>query len=205
MKRGTYICLWGWTYLKQLYSQFIPLLLCLLASPHHQFPSLSDLSHVYSFVAATQLRALLCSLCYKLVHMEISSWRTFISLLLPVISCLPHLTLRPSHFWEVQQAQNACWCLSAWKHRQVAASINWPGHELKYYKCPSSFLVSTFPGHPSQLVPGHSGDSPGWGQQPRRNPGWKKSRERRSAAYPQGWRTGLGLSLFTTADAIFRS
>lgn len=204
-KRGTYICLWRWTFFKQPYSQFIPLPLSLLPPPCHQFSSLSGPPYVYSFVATTQLRALSCSLCYKLLCMGVSSRRTSMSLLLSCNPRLPHLDVMPSHFWDVQQVQNAFWSLSAWKHRQVAASVNWPGHELKHYEWPSSVLVNTFPGHP---VPPHAWafrDSLGWGQQPRSNPAWGKSREGGWAAYPQGWRTGLGSSLFTTADAIFRS
>lgn len=149
----------------------------LLPPPCHQFPSLSGPPQVYSFVATTQLRALSCSLCYKLLCMGVSSRRTSMSLLLSCNPRLPHLDVMPSHFWEVQQVQNAFWSLSAWKHRQVAASVNWPGHELKHYECPSSVLVNTFPGHP---IPPHAWafrDSLGWGQQPRSNPAWGKSRE----------------------------
>lgn len=107
----------------------------------------------------------------------------------------------PSHFWELQQVQNALPLKTqaggyiyklarAWTPT-LRVSLLRLGWHIPWPPCPSGCL-------------GIQGTAQG-GQQPGSSSAWGQSGAGRSAAYPQGRGTGLGLPLFTTAAVIFSS
>lgn len=164
--RGKFQNLWGWKVFKQLYLQFILCFLFAASSPAQVpfsfWPPSSRLIHWNCTTKSTLLLLVLQTLLYRCPFHVPSPLLQFSC---PTFGCcsIPFLGDPASAKCLLRDL-----CLKTW-----ASSRNW-GMKTNIMSVPPLSWLAHSLATPSQLVPGHSGSSPGWGEQAQIHPAWGK-------------------------------
>lgn len=171
--------------------------LCPFSSVCSLLPTMSSLlflTQTISFIAIAQLRALPCSLCYKLFCAAVSSRRTSMPLLPSCISLVPHTWML---FHPISGKFSKC--KVPVEESQLENTGRWLPLETEARKQTLWVSLSCLGWHiPWPPIPAGAWafrEQPWLGRAATKPPSLG---EGKTAACPQGWGTRLVLSLFTT-------